>query len=363
LTPAFTLGVGQPDVRPVTGADTGVTADYLNPTIDAGVVAASFAIGDRVWYDADRDGRQDPGEKPAPGVVVKLLDASGKVVATTRTDAAGRYAFDSLDAGSYRVTFTGLPVGAKFTGQGVGSGSTDSDADPSGRTGLFSLRPGAPGLRPTTAADGLVAGFFNPTVDAGVVRTFYAVGDRVWRDVDQDGVQDPGEKPVAGLGVQLLDSAGRVVDRATTDRNGRYVFDGLPPGTYRVRFVGVPKGYRFARVGSASGAAADSDASRAGYSALFTLGPGALGVRPVTAADGLTAEFFNPTIDAGIHSTQVLGAGFGQNGGGGGSEAGDGGGPLAFTGAERVAVLLGAAGLLAACGAVFVAAARKRTHP
>jgi uncharacterized repeat protein (TIGR01451 family) len=361
LSAPFVLGVGQPDVRPATGTDTGVTADYLNPTIDAGVVAASYAIGDRVWYDADRDGRQDPGEKPAPGVSVKLLDAGGRVVATTRTDAAGRYVFDSLEPGSYRVAFGGLPAGARFTGQGVGGGSTDSNADSSGRTGLISLQPGAPGLRATTAADGLSAGFVNPTVDAGIVRTFYAVGDRVWRDVDQDGVQDAGEKPVAGVGVQLLDSAGRVVARATTDRSGHYVFDGLPPGKYRVRFVGVPKGYRFARVGSVGGGTADSDAGRAGYSAVFTLGPAALGVRPVTAADGLTADFFNPTIDAGIHSTQVLGTGFGQGGpAGGGSD--HGGGPLAFTGVERIAVLLGAAGLLAGCGAAFVTAARRRTR-
>ena len=47
--------------------------------------APRFALGDFVWHDADRSGRQDPGEAPAARVGVQLLDADGDVIASTVT--------------------------------------------------------------------------------------------------------------------------------------------------------------------------------------------------------------------------------------------------------------------------------------
>jgi len=57
-------------------------------------------IGNRVWYDMDADGVQDPGEHPIEGVVVKLYDmsvpASPVEVATATTNADGEYYFRSI---------------------------------------------------------------------------------------------------------------------------------------------------------------------------------------------------------------------------------------------------------------------------
>ncbi|MFY7965191.1 MAG: SdrD B-like domain-containing protein, partial [Chitinophagaceae bacterium] len=50
------------------------------------------------------------------------------------------------------------------------------------------------------------------------------VGNRVWNDTDGDGIQDPGENPIAGVTVQLLNSGGTVIATATTDANGNYYF-------------------------------------------------------------------------------------------------------------------------------------------
>ncbi len=71
-----------------------------------------------------------------------------------------------------------------------------------------------------------------------------ALGDRVWQDLDYDGVQAAYEPGVAGVTVQLLDDAGAVQASALTDADGFYRFDGLAPGTYSVRFV-LPDGYAF----------------------------------------------------------------------------------------------------------------------
>ena len=61
LTPPFTLGVGETNVREATAAD-GVDAAYINSTIDAGVTPLCYAIGNEVWYDLDRDGSRQAGE-------------------------------------------------------------------------------------------------------------------------------------------------------------------------------------------------------------------------------------------------------------------------------------------------------------
>ncbi len=72
---------------------------------------APIQIGNRVWFDGDHNGLQDAAEVPLPGATINLLDADGKQVATTRTDAAGEYYFGGVGA-KYQLT-----PGAKYTVQ------------------------------------------------------------------------------------------------------------------------------------------------------------------------------------------------------------------------------------------------------
>jgi hypothetical protein len=72
---------------------------------------APIQIGNVVWYDGDHNGVQDAGQVMLPDATVTLLDAAGKKVATTRTDAAGEYYFGGVGA-SYQLT-----PGAKYTVQ------------------------------------------------------------------------------------------------------------------------------------------------------------------------------------------------------------------------------------------------------
>ena len=60
-----------------------------------------------------------------------------------------------------------------------------------------------------------------------------SIGDRVWFDVNGNGVQDAGEPGMIGWTVTLLGS-GSYVASQTTSANGAYVFTGLSSGSYRV---------------------------------------------------------------------------------------------------------------------------------
>lgn len=52
------------------------------------------------------------------------------------------------------------------------------------------------------------------------------IGNRVWRDNNNNGVQDPGEPGIAGVQVRLFNSSNVVVGTAVTDANGEYYFVG-----------------------------------------------------------------------------------------------------------------------------------------
>jgi uncharacterized repeat protein (TIGR01451 family) len=151
----------------------GLDHETLEPNRAGVAVSRAYALGDRVWLDEDGDGRQGADEPGVPGVTVRLYPAgSDRPAAETTTDADGRYLFDLLPAGDYRVEFVlGDDLAARygFTRSHQGDAAEDSDADPAGWTGLVTLGAGEPRVRPAVPGDGVAADYVDPTVDAGLV--------------------------------------------------------------------------------------------------------------------------------------------------------------------------------------------------
>ncbi|KPI17159.1 Cna B domain protein [Actinobacteria bacterium OK074] len=234
---------------------------------------APVQIGNRVWYDANGNGVQDPSEPPVAGVVVTLTDTNGRTL-TARTDANGEYYLGTADGlkpnTSYEAAFdysnvdpAGLPgsptlASLKWTKTAVGSDRTiDSNVDATGKT---TVDVGDPGT-------------VDHTIDAGLVGPVNKLGDYVWYDNNENGIQDADEKPAPGVTVNLVDPAtDTVIKTATTDDKGTYLFDQLPDGAYKVCFV-KPDGYVFTK----QNAGADGDDSvvdpTTGCTDSVTLGP------------------------------------------------------------------------------------------
>ncbi|WP_317202683.1 SdrD B-like domain-containing protein [Janthinobacterium sp.] len=254
-----------------------LAAGQNNPDLDAGLYKTA-ELGDRVWLDLNKNGVQDAGEAGVAGVKVTLLDASGHAVGSPlTTDANGNYLFTNLKPGTYSVQFekTSLPAGYVFTGKDAG-GNDNLDSDASTVDG-------------GTAQVTLASGESNHSVDAGIVATPATLGDRVWHDVNANGVQDAGEAGIGGVTVQLKDAAGAVVGSTVTDASGNYSFS-VDPGTYSVAVV-APSGYISTVKNAGSDVAADSDIDAAGNSGSVTLAAGQN----------------NPTLDAGLYKTAELG--------------------------------------------------------
>jgi hypothetical protein len=227
--------------------------------IDAGLITQpnnKASIGDRVWHDVNRNGVQDAGEPGIAGVTVQLFNSSNTLIATTTTDAFGNYIFTDLNPGDYSIGF-GVIAGMQRTSINATTGNipdaTDSDANvTTGRTGLYTL----------------VAGEENMSVDAGYFSTqpaanVGALGDKVFNDLNGDGVQDANEPGVAGITVTLFDNAGVAIATTTTDTNGNYLFAGLTPGNYSVGFSNLPIGFAFTQQDKGGNDANDSDVNPA----------------------------------------------------------------------------------------------------
>jgi choice-of-anchor A domain-containing protein/uncharacterized repeat protein (TIGR01451 family) len=371
---------------------TTLTAGENDITWDAGIYKddCKNTIGDFVWHDKDVDGIQDTGEPGIQGVVVELLNSAGTtVLATTTTDANGKYEFANLSNGTYKVRIAASNYasgGVLFstaqtkwyaTKKNQGSDDTkDSDANKDEAVtvtlncnnnltidfGFYktcvsviktadkqTAKPGEVITYTFTVSNcgdiALTGGvdfydaLLNPTaphkihnitpVNPGETKTFtrtYTVkttdcgdlvntvkavghpangtadveftssvttvinckaslGDKVWHDIDKDGIQDSGEPGVANVTVKLYDCSDVLKSTTTTDANGNYLFANLDPGNYYVQFI-LPSGYVFTLKDVGSNDAIDSDAD-------LTTGK--------TICTTLTAGENDLTWDAGIY--------------------------------------------------------------
>lgn len=128
------------------------------------------------------------------------------------------------------------------------------------------------------------------------------LGDYVWIDQDEDGVQDDSEAPFPGLTIKLLDAGGAVVDSTVSDSAGYYEFIGLAAGTYAVQFT-APEKYSFTETAAGANDELDSDADQNGLTAQFSLAPGELNWN-IDA--GLTKDCINITDPGSIGYDQYL---------------------------------------------------------
>lgn len=250
---------------------------------------APTEIGNRLWNDANGDGIQNAGESGLANVTLELYGngvdglpgtADDVLLGTTTTNGSGEWYFntgnvtdgDPNTAGNQAGPQPGIPynirVGsADWTG-GAGTGDLAgyrlSVTDKLGAGGAdlsdndASLSSGSiPMISLTIAA----AGQNNHDLDFGFT-PLARVGDKVWRDDDQDGVQDTGEPGVAGITVTLFASDGTtVLATTTTDAYGNYYFDRLAAGNYVVG-VTLPVNYQFtSSTGTSEADATNSDVS------------------------------------------------------------------------------------------------------
>lgn len=195
-------------------------------------------LGDTVYYDADGDSTQDPGELGLPGIgyiitpVGPLPDctaSSGPTSTCGVTNGAGNY-LETLPAADYTI------VVCVESAPGVYAPTVPADPGPltffcnaTNSVPLALSSTEAPSNPVTVPAGGafLDADFgFDEPGDS-----FVSIGDTVYRDDNGNGVQDGVEPGLGGVTLDLVDDTGTVIGQTTTDGSGNYTFTGVPVST------------------------------------------------------------------------------------------------------------------------------------
>ena len=213
-----------------------LAAGGQNLTVDAGLFLP-LSVGDTVWADTNRDGVRQAGEPGVVGATVTVTSfgpdgvAGGgdDTTAVVTTGANGQYLVTGLAPGNFRVsvdpatgTINGIPATGLAATYDLDSGTTN----PNGTTLLGPVPSGTQRL----------------DADFGFTNFPGSLGDRVWLDLNGDGVQGAGEPGLSGIPVTAVFAGadgkfGTADDAAfstVTGANGVYNFVNLPLGNYRV---------------------------------------------------------------------------------------------------------------------------------
>lgn len=204
--------------------------DGKETSIPALSLTQAAGLSGRAWKDLDQDGIYSGKEAPFTGANVTLeheIKGVWTALKTISTGMEGTYALSGVMPGTYRISVL-LPDGRGFTKSGK-----DSFVDQNGVSASFVLE----------------SGMTKKNVDIGVVISSKLTAVSFW-DSNDDGERGVYERSVEGTAVELLDQDGQtVIANGVTDKDGQAVFDGLIPGTYRVRFT-LPEGYWLTTQGS-----------------------------------------------------------------------------------------------------------------
>jgi SdrD B-like domain len=190
---------------------------------------ASTLINGRAFIDLNGDGLQSPNaevlynEVGIPNATVTVTASSGASV-VTKTNEIGDWVVNTDLPGPFRIQYTGLP--AKLT-------------DGSNRAGSLQFNNGGlSNLGAFGKVDGL--GSIVDLTDVDLV----GIGNRVWDDLNANGIQDAGEPGIPNVVITISSPTGSlrtasgcngttgdgVATTVTTDAQGLYQFVCLDPG-------------------------------------------------------------------------------------------------------------------------------------
>jgi len=232
--------------------DTGQNDD----TRDAGFYQCLEVIG-VTYYDVNEDDIRQPTENGINGLLTKLFRlVDGEWVLWDSETTHHDYDTPSDDGiwdfcvppGTYYIEVVMPPVGLVRVRPFIGGPNFDSDingANGPNTTPSFTLNPGQ-------SKTDLGAGYY----------PMATVGNRVWYDVNANGIQDSTEPVAEGINVQVYNMDHEMVDEAMTDDQGIYKVEYLQKEDYYLKFA-APEGTVFTFADAVNDEDRDSDVTHA----------------------------------------------------------------------------------------------------
>jgi hypothetical protein len=179
-------------------------------------IFAGSDISGIIWYDLNMDGMKDDDESPMQNIPVLLYTCDGTFVSSILSQANGSYSFINIPDGNYKIFVSLATLGSDYN-YTLLSSSTDNKLNFYGFTECFSMTKSS------------------YTFDGGIT-AFPYLGDKVWEDINGNGIQDAGEPGIANVDVEIYNASG-LVAITTTNNYGIYTFNTIFPGQYYIKFI------------------------------------------------------------------------------------------------------------------------------
>ncbi len=203
---------------------------YMDADLGYRTAPGTSAIGDLVWSDPNSNSLHDPGEPGLSGVTVQLWrDTNSNGILEPGTDTLCTIAICGTNG-----TTTTAPNGYYLFAGVTASGAEDYLVYIDGTQAKLTGYTIASNARVIT---NLSSGSTILSADFGYQGTTYTIIDKLWFDVDADGVLDGGETGISLVTVDLLDASLNVIATTITDANGNFTFSGVEGGSadYTIR--------------------------------------------------------------------------------------------------------------------------------
>jgi SdrD B-like domain/Ricin-type beta-trefoil lectin domain-like/Secretion system C-terminal sorting domain len=180
-------------------------------TINAQVLGS---IGDDTYYDNNNNGICDGGDSPAPGLTVILCDANGNEIARQTTNSQGKYRFNDLPKGCYKVKFPSISK--------------------ENRPLIRPVPTNGVGVKDCCLTEG------QNTIDCdGGYSVGASISGLLYSDNNKNGIFDIGDSPVTDVSVSLCDANDVTLSRYSVNNDGTFKILFLSGGSYKIKFPTV----------------------------------------------------------------------------------------------------------------------------
>lgn len=250
------VGFGTPIITDVhaSPSKTGNNTEAVTP----GDCPGNTKLGNMIWNDANNDGIKQSTETGLSGVTVKLYTdlngdniVDGAAIRTTITDASGYYSFEDLVDCKYIIGVV-KPSGFGKAATSSTSINPDNDVD-NDNNGIYEVNGEIRTNHITIIAETEPINDGddeqgNLTMDIGLLGTC-GLGDFVWLDRNNNGLQDTGEPGISGATINLYtdDNKDNIPDGPAiatmySSNSGYYNFSAVLGKNYIIGVV-IPSGF------------------------------------------------------------------------------------------------------------------------
>ena len=187
--------------------------------MDFGFKRSGGNITGVLWYDGNGDSSFEI-EGTIANRSISLKTCDGDLITSTVTNTEGAFGFDNVTAGDYYIIVENVDGYI----HALGGDSDLTSTIESGSTNCF------------TVVNGSSEDFLFGSIPTS------SIGDYIWFDENENGIQDESEQGLENVLINLLDNDGNTINSTQSDSNGSYSFDSVPAGIYSLS-IEIPTGY------------------------------------------------------------------------------------------------------------------------